>query len=66
MIIFEKAINVQYQDYLGRLNKKHCSFFFAEPKFPIFQHDERLTHFWMGLQTREKFDILKQMDAIEE
>ncbi len=49
MLIFEKAINVQYYDYLNKFNNAHLNFFFTEPSFLMFEYDERLTHFWLEL-----------------
>ncbi|CDW83969.1 UNKNOWN [Stylonychia lemnae] len=63
--IFEKAINVQYLDYLGKLNQDHQNFFFTTPQFDIFTYDMKLSYFWLSMDSEKRKKAIKNLDELE-
>ena len=54
--IFEKSINVQYQDYQNKLSKDMKDFFFCQQETlngNLYEQDLKLAKFWRGLKQNE-------------
>lgn len=69
--IFEKAINVQFQEFQGRLGKQHQEFFFTNADSSHFATELKLAKFWRELSASEREKVwakvtLAQDDIIEE
>ena len=69
--IFEKAINVQYQEYQGKLQNNMKEFFFSNNDNHLYTVDLKLAKFWKESKPKEKESIwttvnAAQNDVIEE
>ena len=66
--IFEKAINVQYQEYQGKLTNPMKEFFHTSQENHIYTDDVKLAKFWKDLKPKEKDQFWKaiseKQDAI--
>lgn len=52
--MFEKAINVQYNDFLGKLSKPQTEFFFCGSEDHLYSRDMHIAKFWMNLAASEQ------------
>ena len=52
--MFEKAINVQYCDFLGKLSKAHLEFFFCGSEDHLYSRDMHIAKYWMKLEPSEQ------------
>jgi hypothetical protein len=65
--IFEKSINVQYQEFQNRLTNQMKDFFFSQNENNLFNQDIKLAKFWKDLNPEEQADFwLKVVKAQEE
>lgn len=66
--LFEKAINVQYNDYVHKLNEQRKDFFFCRIDNNHYSHDMYIAKFWLNLSNsgRDQFwtKIEKDMHGI--
>jgi len=52
--MLEKAINVQYCDFLGKLTNAQKEFFFCGQEEHLYSKDMRIAKYWMSLQPSEQ------------
>lgn len=52
--IFEKAINIQYQEFQSKTNAQMNQFFYSQNDNSIFNQDLKLAKFWRDLKSNER------------
>lgn len=60
--IFEKAINVHFQEFQGKLSNQMKDFFFTQDQNNIYTDDLRLAQFWKELRPAEANKIWEGID----
>ena len=67
IFIFEKAINVHYQELLNKIQKQNIhNFFFIESKLNPFYYDFKLTNYWLNLSLEKRIQHLDKIDYMIE
>jgi hypothetical protein len=65
VLLFEKAINVQYTQYMGKLSTQAATFFFVNPSYNVFYNDHRLVKYWLNPSKKQIDSLYKKMDEVE-
>jgi len=60
--LFEKAINVQYNDYVHKLNEQRKDFFFCSINDHHYSIDMYIAKFWMRLSNAEREQFWQKID----
>lgn len=64
--IFEKAINVQYQEFQNRLTHPMKDFFFIQNENHLYSQDLKFSKFWQELQGPEHVAIWEKINQAQE
>ena len=57
--LFEKSINVQYQEYLGKLSNQMKDFFYMSNENHMYSVDLKLAKFWLNIKPKERDQFWK-------
>ena len=57
--IFEKSINIQYQEYQGKLSNPMKDFFYTSNENHMYSQDLKLAKFWRDLKPKERDQFWK-------